>query len=323
VLAFCAEYDALPGIGHACGHNLICASSLGAGLGLAAVADDIGVTVKVIGTPAEEGGGGKVKLIDAGVYDGVHAALMAHPMPGEADLIDMGPVMLALAHLEIEYTGRAAHAAGMPHAGINALDAVTIAQTAIGLLRQQLRPGDLIHGIVRHGGDAANVIPDRTVLDYNLRSVTLGRVEELQERVSRCFAAGALATGCTLDIRSAAPSYAHLEADIDLTSLYGANSEKLGRNVFRLPGRVGGGSASTDMGNVSLRLPAIHPGFGVPGAHGVPHHPDFAASCATSEADAALLHAATALAWTAIDAALDDDVRHRLLRGERRVALPA
>jgi amidohydrolase len=323
VLAFCAEYDALPEIGHACGHNLICASSLGAALGLASIAEDIGVTVKVIGTPAEEGGGGKVKLLDAGAYDGIHAALMAHPMPGEADLIDMGPVLLALAHLEIEYTGRAAHAAGMPQAGINALDAVTIAQTAIGLLRQQLPVGDLVHGIVRYGGDAANVIPARTVLDYNLRSVTLERVRELQERVGRCFEAGALATGCTVDITSVAPSYAHLEADLDLTSLYGANSRDLGRTVFHMPGRSSGGAASTDMGNVSLRLPAIHPGFGIPGAHGVPHHPDFAASCVTPEADASLMHAATALAWTAIDAALDEDVRARLLRSERRIGVPA
>jgi metal-dependent amidase/aminoacylase/carboxypeptidase family protein len=206
-----------------------------------------------------------------------------------------------------------------PHTGINALDAVTIAQTAIGLLRQQLPAGDFVHGIVRHGGDAPNVIPDRTVLDYLLRSTTLSRVEELQERVEPCFAAGALATGCTMEIRTAAPAYAHLEADLDLTRMYGDNARELGRNVLTLPGATGG-AGSTDMGNVSLRLPAIHPGFGIPGAQGGPHHPDFTASCATASADGALVYAATALSWTAIDAALDEDVRARLLGRERRVA---
>jgi amidohydrolase len=318
VLALCAEYDALPEIGHACGHNLICASSIGAALGMAAVADELGLTVRVIGTPGEEGGGGKSLLLDAGAFDGVHAALMAHPSVGEADLLDMGPVMLASIHLEVTYTGRPAHAAAAPQDGINALDAAIVAQTAIGLLRQQLPSGDLVHGFVRHGGDAANIIPERTELEFLVRSATLERARVLEGRVRRCFEAGALATGCEMEMTMMAPDYSHLEADRDLSHFYGDNARALGRAVIELP--PGGqrlGAGSTDMGNVSLAMPAIHPAFGIPGARAIPHHPDYAAACATPDADAALIHAATALAWTGIDAAADPEVRARLLHGER------
>lgn len=319
VIAFCAEYDALPNMGHACGHNVMCGASLGAGIGLARVADDLGVTVKVIGTPAEEGGGGKIRLIEAGAFDGVHAALMAHAMPGDIDLVDMSPLMLAIVQLEVEYRGKSAHAAGMPWAGVNALDAANIAQTAIAYLRQQLPPGDLVHGIVTHGGDAPQAIPDRVVLRFALRARTLDRVVELEERVRNCFEAGALATGCTVEIRSPGPPYAHVEADLDLTRFYSHNAQALGRQVIELDEHTGSGS-STDMGNVTLLIPAIHPAFGIAGAKGIPHQPEFADACATPEADAAMEHAATALAWTAIDAASDTDVRDRLLRNERRVA---
>jgi amidohydrolase len=319
VLAFCAEYDALPEIGHACGHNLICASSIGAAIGLASVADELGVTVKVIGTPAEEGGGGKVLLLEAGAFDGVHAALMAHPGPNGSDLIDMGPAIRAVTHLEIEYHGNAAHAGGNPQDGVNALDAAVVAQTAIGLLRQQLAPGDLVHGIVRHGGDAANVIPEHTALEYLARSVTLERVQILEGRLRRCFEAGALATGCSVDIREMAPPYSHIEVDQGLSARYAENARALGREPRVIPPGVRPGGASTDMGNVSLVVPSIHPSFGIPGASVVPHHRDFAAACATTEADGAMVFAATALAWTAVDAAADDELRARLLRGERYV----
>jgi amidohydrolase len=319
VLGICAEYDALPGIGHACGHNLICAASVGAALALSEIASDIGITVKVIGTPAEEGGGGKSILLDQHVFDPIHAALMAHPIPGDFDLLDMGPVILASSHFDVTYMGRAAHAAGAPHDGINALDAIIVAQNAIGLLRQQLLPDDSVHGYVRHGGDAANIIPDHTVMEYQVRAPTLDRVHDLEARVRRCFEAGALATGCDMEFRRMAPDYSHLEADRELVRYYGENVKALGRDVIELP-RDGPqrGAASTDMGNVSRAFPAIHPGFGVASAIVAPHHEDFASACITPEADDALCHAATALAWTAIDAAIDSDLRLRLLRRERR-----
>jgi amidohydrolase len=317
VVAMCAEYDALPEIGHACGHNLICASSIGAAVGLAAVARDLGVTVKVIGTPAEEGGGGKALLLEAGAFDGVHAALMAHPSPGGVDMVDMGPVTLASMSFEVEYTGRAAHAAGNPQDGINALDAAVIAQTAVGLLRQQLASGDLVHVVVRHGGDAANVIPERAVLAYVVRSETIERARILAGRVSRCFEAGALATGCEVEIRPQAPEYAHLEVDQVLSRLYADNVRALGRSPFAMPPGPRRGAMSTDMANVSLALPAIHPSFGVPGATVAPHHRDFADACATPESDDTLVLVAKALAWTGVDAATDPETRARLLRGER------
>ncbi len=319
VVAMCAEYDALPEIGHACGHNLICASSIGAAVGLAAVADELGLTVKVIGTPAEEGGGGKVLLLEAGVFDGVHAALMAHPSPAGVDMVDMGPVTLASMSFEVEYTGRAAHAAGNPQDGINALDAAVIAQTAIGLLRQHLAPGDLVHGVIGHGGDAANVIPERTVLSYALRSETVEQARTLAGRVSRCFEAGALATGCEVQIRPSAPEYSHLEADQVLSGLYAENVRALGRSPFAMPPGPRRGAMSTDMANVSLAVPAIHPSFGVPGATVAPHHRDFADACATPESDETLVLVAKALAWTGVDAATEADTRARLLRGERVV----
>ncbi|WP_083473742.1 M20 family metallopeptidase [Frankia sp. R43] len=321
VLGICAEYDALPAIGHACGHNVICASSVGAGLGLAAVADDLDITVRVIGTPAEEGGGGKIIMLDAGVFDDVHAAMMTHPAPGDFDIVDMTNTVLASVQFEVEYRGRASHAAGAPHLGINALDAATIAQTAIGVLRQQLPAGDLVHGIVTYGGEAPNIIPERTVLSYFVRSWTLERAHELEKKVRRCFEAGALATGCEMEVRPTSKTYSHMEADADLSRLYGRNVTALGRQAIEVPSdvRIGAGG-STDMANVSLALPAIHPGVGIANAIGFPHHSDFTRSCATADADATAIHAATALAWTAIDAAGTDDIRDRLLRRERRIS---
>ena len=298
VVALCAEYDALPGIGHACGHNLICGASLGAATGLTAVADELGLTVKVIGTPGEEGGGGKSLLLDAGAFDSVHLALMAHPGIGGLDIADMGWAV----EMVCRPGGRC---------GTNALDAVTIAQTAIGLLRQQLRPRDLVHGFVRHGGDAVNVIPERTVLELMVRAESIEEAKDVERRVSRCVEAGALATGCEVEISSMAPAYSHLEPDRDLTRFYGDAARALGHTVIDRPPPGVRGAASTDMGNVSLEVPAIHPAFGIPDAKVLPHHPDYAAACATSGADASMIDAATALAWTAIDAAQDDSSSER------------
>src|SRR5262245_458131 len=154
-IAVCAEYDALPGIGHACGHNIIAATAVGAALALAPLVDDLNLTVSIIGTPAEEGGGGKVFMLERGAFAGVHAAMMVHPAPFE----DLTPRCSAVAHFGVEYTGRASHASAAPELGINAADAMTVAQVAIGLLRQHLRPGDQVHGIVTRGGDVPNVVP--------------------------------------------------------------------------------------------------------------------------------------------------------------------
>src|SRR5215471_12797697 len=198
-LALCAEYDCLPGIGHACGHNMIAAMAVGAGIAAAHVADEIGVTISVIGTPAEEVGdaGGKILLLERGAFAGVHAALMAHPYP--ADVVE--PAVIAVSQFDVHYTGKAAHAAAFPEQGINAADALTIAQTAIGLLRQHIRSTDRIHGIITKGGDAPNIVPAHTAAKYMVRAKTLGDLDDIRAKVRRCFEAGALATGAKLEIR--------------------------------------------------------------------------------------------------------------------------
>jgi amidohydrolase len=309
-VAFIAEYDALPEVGHACGHNIIATAALGAAAGLAAVADHIGVTVSVIGTPAEEGGAGKVELIDAGTFSGVHCALMVHP--GPADVLE--PEVLAAQSYDIVYTGRTAHAGAAPEKGINAADALVVAQVAIGLLRQSLLATDRVHGIVKLGGEAMNIIPGRTEAVWMVRAATVARLEEVRAKVKRCFEAGALASGATLSINDH-PVYADMRHDPDLVGLYQANAEALGRSF-------GGSSTftrfSTDQGNVSYVVPAIHPIIDIGCAPAVNHQPEFAAATITPAGDKAILDGALALAWTAIDAAADADMRKRIITREER-----
>ena len=308
-LAICAEYDCLPGIGHACGHNIIAAMAAGAGIAAAEVADDVGLTVHVIGTPAEEmGGGGKILLLERGAFAGMHAAMMVHPSPTD----NVTPVSLANSYFEVRYTGKEAHAAAFPERGINAADALTIAQVALGLLRQHIRVTDRIHGIITKGGDAPNIIPAHTAAKYAVRAQTVDDLEAIRTKVLRCFEAGAVATGATLDIGGQRHPYAQLRHDPDIAAAYRRNAEALGR-VFpdpTAPSRPGG---STDMGNVSLALPSIHPMIGIDSLPATNHQPEFAAHCVTPGADQALVHGALAMAWTAIDLANTAAIRHRLL----------
>jgi amidohydrolase len=294
-LAICAEYDALPGIGHACGHNIIAATAVGAGLALAPLVDDLDLRVTVIGTPAEEGGGGKVFLLERGAFAGVDAAMMVHPAPYE----DLDPRISAVAHFEVVYEGRASHAAAAPALGINAADAFTVAQVAIGLLRQHLRPGEQVHGIVTRAGDAPNIVPARAEGDWMVRAPNVADLEQARPRVEHCFEAGALATGATLSIADVAPVYSHLEHDHRLLDLYRDNIVALGRT----PDDDNEINFSTDMGNVSLDIPSIHPCIGIESDGAVNHQPEFAAACVNASADRAVLEGALALAWTAIDAA--------------------
>ncbi|MDH3600977.1 MAG: amidohydrolase, partial [Candidatus Tectomicrobia bacterium] len=215
-LAICAEYDCLPGIGHACGHNLIAAMALGAGVAASRVADDVGLTISVIGTPGEEGGGGKIMMLERGAFAGVHAAMMAHPSPGDSVM----PKIIASSRFMVDYRGKAAHASAYPELGINAADAMTIAQTAIGLLRQHMRPGDRIHGIITKGGDAPNIIPAHTQAEYSVRGRTVEELEELRPKIYRCFEAGALATGAQLEIMGETTPYAEMRHDADIAALY-------------------------------------------------------------------------------------------------------
>ena len=318
-IGICAEYDALPGVGHACGHNIIAAAAVGAGLALAAAADDLGLRVTVFGTPAEESGGGKVLMLERGVFDDVAMAMMVHP--GPVDVAEARP--FAVSHMLVRFRGKATHAAAYPEQGVNAADAFTVAQVAIGLLRQQLLPSTRVHGVVTHAGDAPNIIPESAEGRWYVRAESLDELAGLEPKVRRCFEAGALATGCELEIEAEAPPYAEFRNDPGLLPLYRANAERLGR-VF-LPADGSGGAAamagrmnraSTDMGNVSLVVPAIHPYIGINSLPAVNHQKEFAAHCITPAADQALIDGATALAQTAADAARSDALRTRLMNGD-------
>ena len=297
-IGICAEYDALPEIGHACGHNIIAAAAVGAGAALAGMADDLGLTVTVLGTPAEEGGGGKILMLERGAFQGMDAAMMVHPaavemaaMPGSA-----------VSQFQVAYRGKPAHAGAYPQFGVNAADAMTVAQVAIGLLRQQTGPDDRIAGIVTEAGTAANIIPDASRGGWIVRSSTMEGLAELNQRVQRCFEAGAVATGCELTTTPISPDYADLRPDPAMLELYRANAEALGRVFPDLPGGSPAGAA-TDMGNVSHAVPAIHPMLGLDCLPAVNHQPEFTAACVTPAADKAVLDGATAMARTAIDLA--------------------
>lgn len=310
-VAFCVEYDALPGIGHACGHNMIAAMSIGAGLAAASVADTAGLTVTILGTPAEEVGdaGGKILLLERGAFEGVDVAMMVHPGP-----VDAGHVPWTAASMfECHYHGTEAHAAAAPELGVNAADAVTVAQTAIGLLRQHLDPEALVHGIVIDGGDAPNIVPGHAGTRYIVRAPDVGSMEQAKQRVMKCFEAGAVATGATLEVRGGEKPYAEVRNDRRLMAAYAANAEELGRELVPLRAFGGRGAASTDMGNVSHVLPTIHPLIGVDSLPAVPHQPEFARHVVTEVADKAVLDGATALAMTAVDAAVDDSLREHLV----------
>jgi amidohydrolase len=310
VISICAEYDALPGVGHACGHNVIASAAVGAGLALAPLADDLGITVKVMGTPAEEGGGGKILMLERGAFDGCHASMMVHPAPMEQDTMPC----LAVSHLEVHYHGKASHASAFPELGINAADAITIAQTSVGLLRQHIEKEARIHGIVTHGGDAPNVTPDHTVSEWLIRHQTLAQLAELEPRVLRCFEAGALATGCTHEIKPVSKPYSEMRDDAGMRVLYRRNAEALGRKFVDLSEDMAQRTAgSTDMANISLAMPTIHPMLGLDSFPVVNHQHEFAAFCATPVADKAVVDGATAMAWTAVDMATIDALRTRLL----------
>lgn len=315
-VVICAEYDALPGIGHACGHNVIAASSVGAALALAPVADDLGIRVKLLGTPAEEGAGGKLEMLDRGAFADAALALMTHPGPVDVARAEA----YAVSHLHVTYEGKAAHAAAYPDLGVNAADAFTVAQVALALLRQQLPSDSRVHGIVSHGGDAPNIIPARTEGHWYVRGTTMSQMQQVQERVQKCFEAGALSTDCTVTVAPDGQPYADFRNDAAVLAAYVSNAEGLGRR-FASPDDPATrmNRASTDMGNVSQVVPAIHPYIGIDSLPAVNHQPEFAAAAATAAADRAVLDAATALALTVADVASDPTQRERLLaQSERR-----
>ncbi len=296
VISVCAEYDALPGVGHACGHNVIAASAVGAAAGLVPLLDEIGVTLKVMGTPAEEGGGGKILMMERGAFDGVHASMMVHPAPHNSPQMEC----LAVSHIQARYQGRASHASGAPELGINAADALTVAQVSIGLLRQHIPLSSRVHGIITKGGDAANIVPEVAEGEFFVRAKTLAELSKLNPRIHRCFEAGALATGCELTITELSPDYSEFRTDQQLLDVYLSNAKRLGRaDSPATPTPM-----STDMANVSLSIPSLHPLLAIDSGPYVNHQAGFAKAAISPSADRALLDGSIAMAWTTIDLGL-------------------
>ncbi|HXH57240.1 amidohydrolase [Iamia sp.] len=305
----CCEYDALPGLGHACGHNVIAAAGLGAGLAAASVAAEAGGRVLILGTPGEEGGGGKQLMIDAGALDGVDAAVMVHPAGLDLRTMDS----LAIQRVTVTYQGHAAHAAAAPEKGRNALDAAVLGYVNVAALRQHIRPDERVHGIFLQAGDAANIVPALTQAQWYVRSPSAAGLAALRARVESCLAAGADAAGCTMELDWYQPAYDELMALDSFDDLYAANAARVGRTPLR-PGSdgVAGVVGSTDMGNVSQHVPSIHPMIKVAPDDVAIHTEAFVGYARGPEGDAAVLDGATALACTVADLWLDPDALTRV-----------
>jgi amidohydrolase len=296
VVAVLCEYDALPEIGHACGHNIIAAAGLGAGLAAAAVAAEMGGRVRILGTPAEEGGGGKVYLERAGAFAGVDAAVMVHP--ADHDLPSM--TTLAIHRLSVTYRGAASHAASAPHLGRNALDAAVLGYMAVAALRQHIRPEERVHGVITEGGDKPNIVPSSATSEWYVRSPTTAGLDALKARVLDCLRSGAAATGCTMEHQWLDPPYAEMVDDDSLLDSYRRHAAALGRPLSD-PAEVGHVVGSTDMGNVSQILPSIHPMIAVAPPGVSIHTPEFASHARGPAGDRAVLDGAKALAGTVLD----------------------
>ncbi|MEY2449389.1 MAG: hypothetical protein QOH79_2865 [Acidimicrobiaceae bacterium] len=306
-IAVLCEYDALPGIGHACGHNIIGTAGLGAGVAAAALADELGGRVVILGTPAEEGGGGKELLAQRGAFDGVDAAMMVHP--AGSDLVLMN--VIAIHQMKVRYHGEAAHAAAFPHKGRNALDAAVLGYMNVAALRQHIKPNERIHGIFTHGGDKPNIVPSFAAAEWYVRSPTLKSLEKLKPRVVACLEAGALAAGCEMEIEWQDPAYADMVDNHTMLDLYAANAATTGRTLLD-PSVVGENVVgSTDMGNVSYVVPSIHPMIKVAPGHLSIHTPEFAEYTASADGDQAVIDGAKAMAMTVADLWLQPDVLAR------------
>lgn len=308
------EYDALPGVGHACGHNIIAAAGVGAAIGLSAVAEELGCRVHFLGTPAEENGGGKVIMLERGAWDASTFSLMVHAA-GRGQIRTSGGSSQALDYFEVTFHGKPAHAAFAPHEGINAGSAVTLTEVGIGLLRQHL-PSDAIVSSVSTTHSAVNVIPEAATIQLEVRGTNAESWAITRDRVRQVVAGAALAAGCEVDIVAPTPGYAPLVQDPELAELFDSALAQLrgDRAEDWGPGMTLG---STDMGDVSQYLPSIHPMIALDGTDATPHQHEFTAAAVSPLGDEAVLHGALALARAAIAAVETPRVRERLLAQQR------
>jgi len=281
------EYDALPGIGHACGHNVIAAAGLGAGIALAPIAEALGVRLRILGTPAEESGGGKVVMARAGAFANVDAAMM------------------------VTFTGLAAHASVSPHKGKNALDAAVLGYMGVSALRQHILPTERIHGIFVRGGERPNIVPRETEMEWYVRSPSIESLQPLKKRVVSCFNGAATVCDCQVKIDYDHFTAADVKHNMPMVDAYVANAKSLGRS-YDLSALPSGGSGSTDMGNISYIVPSIHPMIQIAPNGVALHTTEFAECASSSQADDAVIAGAKLLAMTAIDTWVSSDLRNQL-----------
>lgn len=305
-IALLAEYDALPKIGHGCGHNIIAAAAAGAAVASRIAVDHQGGSVIVLGTPGEEVIGGKINMLQAGAFEGLDVAMLVHPNTRNMATEQT----LACATLEVEFFGRPAHAAAQPHRGINALDALILSFNAINSLRQHMKSEGRIHGIITDGGEAPNIVPAHSAATFLIRALDSKYLEELKERVLDCLIAGSIATGARLEYRWGERTYAPMKNNLTLAELFRRNLELLGRRVEQFDPSLGLGS--TDMGNVSQKVPSIHATVAIAPPEVLIHTPEFAAAAASEAGHLGLIDGAKAMAMTLVDILCQPEVLDKI-----------
>ncbi len=295
----CVEYDALPEIGHACGHNIIATAAIGAGLALRNYVNELGIRVKLLGTPAEEGGGGKIVLLDSGAFEDAACSMMIHP--GIENVVN--PTFTTIQQYTVEYFGKDAHAAGAPEEGINALDAQIQLFVNASTYRQQMLQTNRMHGVIREGGFKPNIIPSYTKSEWYLRSLNKDGLEKIESDFYNFVNAAAMATKC--EVRISSPDYIYQEIKNNQTmyELYQENSKDVGRDMILQKDAVRPGLGSTDMGNISQAFPSIHPMLGIDGNGAVNHQPEYAAATLSDSGKKAIYDGAYAMGATIIDLA--------------------
>jgi len=294
-IALLAEYDALPKVGHGCGHNIIAASAVGAGVASKLAVDNFGGSVVVLGTPGEEVFGGKVDIVRADVFQGIDVAMIVHP--NTRDMVTTQA--LACISLDVEFSGKPAHAAAQPHKGVNALEALILAFNSINSLRQHIKGEARIHGIITDGGEAPNIVPAHSAATFLIRAQDNDYLEELKDKVLNCFIGASLASGATLKYDWGNKTYDPMKNNLTLAQLFSENFELLGRHVKAFDPYFGFGS--TDMGNVSQVVPSIHPTVAIASPEVLIHTPEFASAAASDAGHKGLLDAAKTMAMTVVD----------------------
>jgi amidohydrolase len=306
-VAILGEYDALPEIGHACGHNLIAASALGAALAVASVKGEIPGKLIFLGTPAEEDIGGKIAMVEAGIFDDLDAAMMFHPAPGYTMVGRKG---LALTEVDIEFHGKASHASASPELGINALDAVVQTFNGINALRQHIQSSARIHGVITNGGVKPNIVPDYASASFYVRAVDDRYCSELVKKVENCAKGAASSTGAKLDFKVIEPSYKSRLMNSAMGEAFVQNLAAVGEPLLPLP--EGSGAGSSDIGNVSHVVPAIHPYVSICKSGIAGHSKEFEEAAASKRGHQAMINAAKALAMTTIDLMTDSELMKRV-----------